>query len=194
MSDTKNKALVPIQQSLTVVKKQLAITDKLLKESDQSKLVRKIATGLEVISPIEMVFVNGGTFEMGNSDGHDKEKPVHSVTLTDFYIGKYQVTQKEWKEIMGNNPSFFKGDNLPVEQVNWFDVQTYIQKLNAKTQGNYRLPTEAEWEYAARGGNKSNNYQYSGGNTLDDVAWYKSNSNNKSHPVGMKLPYERVAE
>ncbi|MBS4028653.1 MAG: PEGA domain-containing protein, partial [Ignavibacteriales bacterium] len=124
-----------------------------------------------------MIFVEGGTFEMGSNDGGSDEKPVHRVTVNDFYIGKYEVTHKEWKEIMGNNPSNFSGDNLPVENVSWNDIQDYLRKLNTKTGGKYRLPTEAEWEYAARGGNKSNNYKYSGSNSLDNVAWYSSNSN-----------------
>jgi formylglycine-generating enzyme required for sulfatase activity len=137
-----------------------------------------------------MVFVQGGTFEMGSNEGESDEKPIHSVTVSDFYIGKYEVTQKEWKAIMGNNPSQFKGDDLPVETVSWNDVQEYLQKLNAKTNSNYRLPTEAEWEYAARGGNKSNGYKYSGSNNIDNVAWYGGNSNSQTHRVGTKEPNE----
>ena len=137
-----------------------------------------------------MIFVQGGTFEMGSNDGQDDEKPVHRVTVSDFYIGKYEVTQKEWKEVMGNNPSYNKGDNLPVEQVSWDDIQEYLQKLNAKTGKNYRLPTEAEWEYAARGGNKSRGYTYSGSNSIDNVAWYSSNSGNETHAVGRKQANE----
>jgi len=137
-----------------------------------------------------MVLVEGGTFEMGSNNGESDEKPVHSVTIKSFYIGKYEVTQKEWVEIMGTNPSYFKGDNLPVECVSWNDVQEYISKLNAKTGGKYRLPTEAEWEYAARGGNQSKGYTYSGSNTIDDVAWYYGNSNSKTHEVGTKGPNE----
>jgi formylglycine-generating enzyme required for sulfatase activity len=105
-------------------------------------------------------------------------------------MGKYEVTQDQWKAIMGNNPSKFKGDNLPVEQVRWNDVQEFINKLNTKTGKSYRLPTEAEWEYAARGGDKSNGYKYSGSNTLGDVAWYDGNSNNTTHAVGSKQPNE----
>ena len=136
-----------------------------------------------------MVFVKGGTFQMG-SNKYDDEKPIHTVTISDFYIGKYEVTQKQWKEIMGNNPSRFKGNNLPVEKVSWNDVQNFLQKFNAKTGENYRLPTEAEWEYAARGGNKSNAYKYSGSNNISDVAWYDSNSGNKTHNVGTKQANE----
>jgi formylglycine-generating enzyme required for sulfatase activity len=136
------------------------------------------------IDGFEMVFVQGGTFQMGSNDGETDEKPVHSVSLSDFYIGKYEVTQKEWKLIMDNNPSRFKGDDLPVEQVSWDDCQDFIKKINAKTGKEYRLPTEAEWEYAARGGNKSRDHTYSGSNNIDDVAWYKGNSGDKTHPVG----------
>ncbi|MBK8426108.1 MAG: SUMF1/EgtB/PvdO family nonheme iron enzyme [Lewinellaceae bacterium] len=108
-----------------------------------------------------LILIRGGTFEMGctseQQDCHDSEKPAHRVTVGDFYLGKYEVTQKLWQEIMGNNPSNFKNcDNCPVEQVSWDDVQEFLQKLNAKYPGrNYRLPTEAEWEYAARGGGKA---------------------------------------
>ena len=138
---------------------------------------------------IEMVYVQGGTFDMG-SNIENVEKPIHQVTLGDYYIGKYEVTQAQWIEIMGNNPSFFKGDNLPVENVSWEDIQEFITRLNEKTGRTYRLPTEAEWEYAARGGNKSQGYLYSGSNNLDDVVWYERNSNYKTHPVGQKQANE----
>ena len=138
---------------------------------------------------IEMVFVQGGTFQMGSNDGESDEKPVHSVTLSDFYIGKTQVTQKQWRDVMSNDPSDNKNcDNCPVEQVSWNDAQEFIQKLNQLTGKAYRLPTEAEWEYAARGGNKSMGYIYSGSNIVDDVAWYGKDS--KTHPVAQKHPNE----
>ena len=145
---------------------------------------------------IEMVFVEGGTFQMGatseqGSDAEADEKPVHSVTLSDFYMGKYEVTQAQWKAVMGKNPSHFTGDdNLPVERVSWEDVQEFIQKLNTLTGKTYRLPTEAEWEYAARGGKKSQGYKYAGSNTVRGVAWYGENSGNQTHPVGQKQPNE----
>ena len=140
---------------------------------------------------IEMVYVEGGTFHMGSNNWEDDERPVHTVQLKSFYIGKYEVTQKQWKEIMGFNTSKFKGcDNCPVETVSWNDVQEFIRKLNAKTGLHYRLPTEAEWEYAARGGNKSRGYKYSGSNNIDEVGWYYGNSGKKTHPVGMKQPNE----
>ena len=138
-----------------------------------------------------MVRVEGGTFIMGataeqGSDAIDNEKPTHQVTLSTFYIGKYEVTQAEWQAVMGTNPSDFKGDNLPVECVSWDDCQEFIRKLNELTGKQFRLPTEAEWEYAARGGNKSGGYKYAGGNDVDNVAWYVDNSGGKTHPVGTK--------
>ena len=144
---------------------------------------------------IEMVKVEAGSFNMGATPEMKKpyywEKPVHRVTLTnDYYIGKYEVTQALWQAVMGSNPSYFKGDDLPVEQVSWNDCQDFISKLNAMTGKRFRLPSEAEWEYAARGGKKSRGYQYSGSNTLGDVAWYEGNSGSKTHAVGTKQPNE----
>jgi formylglycine-generating enzyme required for sulfatase activity len=139
----------------------------------------------------EMVFIQGGTFQMGSNEGDDDEKPVHTVTVGSFYMGKYEVTQNQWKAIMGGNPSNFSDCiNCPVESVSWNNVQEFIQKLNQRTGKSFRLPTEAEWEYAARGGNQSRGYTYSGGNNLDEVAWYDGNSGNKTHPVGQKGPNE----
>ncbi|MBE0637832.1 MAG: formylglycine-generating enzyme family protein [Bacteroidales bacterium] len=166
---------------------------------------------------IEMVFVKGGTFTMGctseQSDCGSDEKPTHQVTVSDFYMGKYEVTQKQWREIMGastslSNPSRFSGcDDCPVESVSWNDIQEFIKKLNQKTGKKYRLPTEAEWEYAARGGSAGSPTRYSGSNNIDEVAWYWENSgdkrlsgswdsdkisknNCKTHPVGRKKPNE----
>ena len=141
-----------------------------------------------------MVRVAGGTFRMGatseqRNPEHD-EKPVHSVTLSSYSIGETEVTQALWKAVMGSNPSRFKGDNLPVEQVSWNDCQTFISKLNALTGRSFRLPTEAEWEFAARGGNESRGYQYSGSNNLGSVAWYRDNSGSKTHPVATKSANE----
>ena len=147
---------------------------------------------------IEMVKVEAGSFDMGATPEmrslqypYDDEKPDHRVTLTkNYYIGKYEVTQALWQVVMGNNPSRFKGDDLPVERVSWKRCQDFISKLNSLTGKRFRLPTEAEWEYAARGGNKSRGYRYSGSNTLDDVAWYGDNSGSKTHAVGTKQPNE----
>ena len=141
-----------------------------------------------------MVYVEGGTFTMGATFEQQEpdydEKPTHRVSLSSFYIGKYEVTQALWKAVMGSNPSHWKGDNLPVENVSWNDCQTFLRKLNAMTGKNFRLPTEAEWEFAARGGNRSRGYQYSGSNVLSDVAWYADNSGSKTHNVGTKAPNE----
>ena len=147
------------------------------------------------IPEIEMVLVEGGTFTMGatpeqGSDARDDEKPAHKVTLGSFYIGKFPVTQRLWKAVMGSNPSHFKGDYLPVDCVSWYDVQTFLRKLNAATGKTYRLPTEAEWEYAARGGNKSLGRKYAGSNNIRLVAWYGSNSDGTTHEVGTRFPNE----
>ena len=144
---------------------------------------------------IEMVKVKAGTFMMGATSERqnpDKyEKPVHQVTLThDYYMGKYEVSQALWQAVMGSNPSEFKGDDLPVDQVSWNDSQEFISKLNSMTGRKFRLPTEAEWEYAARGGKKSRGYQYSGSSTVSDVSWYGENSGSKTHPVGTKQANE----
>ena len=144
---------------------------------------------------IDMVKVEAGTFMMGATsemqNPWDDEKPVREVILTnDYYIGKYEVTQSLWQAVMGTNPSYFKGDNLPVEQVSWDNCLEFISKLNSLTGRKFRLPTEAEWEYAARGGKKSRGYQYSGSFNISDVAWYNGNSGNKIHPIGMKQANE----
>ena len=144
---------------------------------------------------IEMVKVEAGTFMMGATPEMEKpnsdEKPLHQVTLiNDYYMGKYEVTQALWEAVMGSNPSKYKGDNLPVEKVSWNDCQEFISKLNSLTGRKFRLPTEAEWEYAARGGKRSRGYQYSGNSNISDVAWYDGNSGSKPHPVGTKQANE----
>ena len=143
----------------------------------------------------EMVYVEGGSFDMGatseqGSDAYDWEKPVHSVTLSDYYIGKCEVTQELWEAVMGSNPSNFRGAQNPVESVSWNDCQNFIKKLNSLTGRTFRLPTEAEWEYAARGGNKSLHYKYSGSGNIGNVAWYYDNSGSSTHAVGTKSPNE----
>ena len=138
-----------------------------------------------------MVYVAGGTFQMGDwSSGVLNEVPAHNVTLSSFYIGKYEVTQEQWQAVMGSNPSYFKGAKRPVENVSWGDCQVFIRRLNLLTGKKFRLPTEAEWEYAARGGNKSRGYTCSGSNTIGVVAWSLSNSNDKTHEVATKAPNE----
>lgn len=143
----------------------------------------------------KMIKVDGGTFDMKETVssgflGMSSKDIVQHTTLSTYYIAETQVTQALWKAVMGKNPSHFKGDNLPVEQVSWNDCQEFITKLTAKTGRTFRLPTEAEWEFAARGGKKSKGYKYSGSDDLDDVAWYGYNSNNKTHPVKIKQANE----
>ena len=141
-----------------------------------------------------MIRVEGGKFTMGAtsemSEPYGNEKPTHQVTLSTYYIGETEVSQALWKAVMGSNPSSFKGDNLPVERVSWNDCQDFINKLNQLTNKEFRLPTEAEWEFAARGGNKSNHTQYSGSKNIGDVAWYDENSGGKTHPVKTKQANE----
>lgn len=149
----------------------------------------------------EMVFVEGGSFIMGatfeqGGDAEGDEKPAHQVTLSDYMIGETEVTQELWQSVMGSNPSSFKGDNLPVENVSWDDCQEFIERLNIATKGVrpkgmvFQLPTEAEWEYAARGGNHTKGFKYSGSNNIDNVAWYDSNSSSRTHTVATKSANE----
>ncbi|MDP8211200.1 MAG: SUMF1/EgtB/PvdO family nonheme iron enzyme [Candidatus Stygibacter australis] len=157
-------------------------------------------------SLVGMVFVEGGTFQMGSNDGESDEKPVHRVTVSNFYIGRYEVTQELYESVMGKNPAKFKesGKDAPVEQVSWYDAVEYCNKLSDKegldrcysssgtnikcdfNANGYRLPTGAEWEYAALGGNKSKGYKYAGGNDLKQVAWYSDTSGSKTHSAGGK--------
>lgn len=139
-----------------------------------------------------MVYVPGGTFTMGatseqGSDAWNDEKPTHSVMLSSYYIGQTEVTQALWTAVMGSNPSYFKGDSRPVENVSWNDCQTFISRLNAKTGKQFRLPTEAEWECAARGG-QSGGSKYAGSDNISNVAWYDDNSGGETHNVATKSP------
>ena len=144
----------------------------------------------------KMVRVTGGTFMMGatpeqGENTSDKEKPVHQVTLSSFSISQTEVTQELWDAVMGTNPSYHTGDmQCPVECVSWNDCQAFIAQLNQLTGEQFRLPTEAEWEFAARGGNKSQGTRYAGSNNIDDIAWYNANSSNTTHPVALKAPNE----
>lgn len=157
----------------------------------------------EVIHPVKlnpvihnlingMVYVEGGSFVMGEESNAAfmDEIPIHSVVLSDFHIGKTEVTQEQWQAVMGNKPSRFEGDRKPVENVSWNDCQEFISKLNAMTGKRFRLPTEAEWEYAARGGKKSKKSRYAGGDNLSQQAWYKDNSNSTTHAIATCLPNE----
>lgn len=145
-------------------------------------------TDKSIINTLEMIKVEGGTFQMGNSvETSNGSYPIHTVTVNSYEISKYEVTQLLWETLMDNNPSSFKGNNLPVENINWSDAQTFILKLNQNTGLKYRLPSEAEWEFAARGGNNSKDFKYSGSNSISDVATEDGNS---TKPVGSKQPNE----
>ena len=179
------------------------VSTPILISSRNVKPISSTPSGSVIIIPvkkgisIEMVKVEAGSFMMGTPREKQPvntfiaENPVHHVTLTNnYYLGKYEVTQELWQSVMGNNPSAIKGSNMPVEHVSWKDCQDFISRLNSLTGKNFRLPTEAEWEYAARGANMTHGYQYSGSDTLDVVAWYHGNSGGNPHVVGTKQPNE----
>ena len=152
----------------------------------------------------KMKKVDGGTFQMGateeqGSDADENEMPVHSVTLSKYWIGETEVTQALWYAVMGQRPTsdgdqwssdMGLGDNYPAYWASWDDCQEFITRLNQLTGQSFRLPTETEWEFAARGGNSSQGYKYAGSNTIDDVAWFASNSSSMAHPVATKSPNE----
>jgi formylglycine-generating enzyme required for sulfatase activity len=145
----------------------------------------------------KMIAVEGGSYMMGatpgqGADARENEKPAHKVTVDDFLIGETEVTQELWFAVMGNNPSYFKyrEGNYPVESVSWYDVQEFIKKLNEITGQQFRLPFEAEWEYAARGGKKTTDKKYAGSDNIDEVAWYDGNSESKTHAVATKKANE----
>lgn len=139
---------------------------------------------------IEMVDIEAGTIVMGSSDcdADSDERGLHEVGIAAFRIGRYEVTQRQWRAVTGSNPSFFKGDDLPVECVSWQQAEIFIDKLNRKTGHRYRLPTEAEWEYAARGGRLGSTYRYAGSDEAGSVAWYAANSDSCTHACGSKQP------
>lgn len=143
-------------------------------------------------SGMEFIFVKGGCYQMGDiyGDGDEDQKPVHEVCISSFNLGKYEITQGQWKNVMGCNPSCIKNcDNCPVDRVSWIDAQKFIRQLNLQTGKKYRLPTEAEWEYAARSGGKREKYAGEDfSSSLGDYAWYDGNSGSKTHPVGHKKP------
>ena len=200
----KLKASTPSNLQITLSKEAMATQQSIVSQPivAQQPMEQTPVTNVDNISipvkdgiSIDMVRVEAGTFTMGATaemkDPFNDEKSTHRVTLTnDYYIGKYEVTQALWKAVMGNDPSYFKGDNLPVEQVSWDDCQDFLSKLNRITGKTFRLPTEAEWEYTARGGKKCRGYQYSGSNNLLDVAWFRDNSGDVTHAVGTKQANE----
>ncbi|CAH0992557.1 Formylglycine-generating enzyme [Sinobacterium norvegicum] len=144
----------------------------------------------------DMVFVEGGTFSRGDVDCDSELKqpsnacPSKPISVDDFSIGRYEVTQQLFEQVMGTSSSYFPGDNYPVNNVSWQQAQFFITQLRQQTGLAVRLPTEAEWEYAANGGLKSQGYQYSGSDNIDDVAWHAGNAGNKAHPIGQKMPNE----
>ena len=142
----------------------------------------------------KMVKIEGGTFMMGapssDAEAYSNEMPQHCVTLSEYYIAETEVTQALWKAVMGSNPSHFQYPDRPVEEISWNDCKTFIEKLNQLTDKQFRLPTEAEWEYAARGGGNSHGYKFSGSDNVDDVAWYTDNCGGETHAVKTKAANE----
>jgi formylglycine-generating enzyme required for sulfatase activity len=182
-----------------------SITDKIaaIRLADSLEQVRLDSLLRHPAEP-EMIYVEGGTFWMGNSssDADSNETPIHQVTLSNYYISKYEVTQAQWRALMSTSVAEQRdkvdttwtlrgeGDNYPMYYVSWDEAQAFVGMLRSATGKEYALPTEAQWEFAARGGNKSRDYTYSGSNSIDEVAWYYGNSGYETHPVGTKLPNE----
>ena len=178
------------EQTITVEEGKITDVTATLSEQKVAKATGSAYTETVKDLNLKMILVEGGIFAMGSDDGSDNEKPVHSVILDSYYIGETEITQAQWRAIMGSNPSYYTGDNRPVEKVSWEDAQEFCKKLSELTGKRYVLPTEAQWEYAARGGNKSNGYTYSGSNTIGDVAVYWDNIINQHSNVKSKKPNE----
>ncbi|HQO08549.1 MAG TPA: formylglycine-generating enzyme family protein [Clostridiales bacterium] len=159
-----------------------------LKADGVEKVIIKLEEGSDDIG--DYIFVEGGTFQMGNNNGYEEERPVHNVNVNDFYICKTEVTQALWRIVMGTTPSNFIGDDLPVENVSWNDAVEFCKRLSRKESAVYRLPTEAEWEYAARGGKLSKGNEFPGISRFNDLAWWAANSGSKTNPAGKKKPNE----
>lgn len=199
-ADAQNRFIRVYQNGTVVQSFPVEDVDSIIVETEYAEKTTFTVNGVS----FNMIAVKGGTFTMGatseqGDDVSSGEKPAHQVTLSDYCIGETEVTQELWQAVMGSNPSYFTGNlQRPVETVSWNDCQEFIKKLNQLTGKTFRLPTEAEWEYAARGGRKSRGYKYSGSNTIGDVAWYTVNSYDKgeshpdygTHPVGQKQANE----
>lgn len=197
--NVKMSQIIEVQNGIFSDFIEIALEDTILNYQDQEYTERKSKEDKKkerfAKSIIDnMILVKGGTFTMGATKEQggscDKDEIKHEVTLGSFYIGKYEVTQKLWETVTGNSPSIHKGDDYPVENVSWNDCHMFISKLNEKSGKKFRLLTEAEWEYAARGGQRSKHYKFAGGNNINDVAWCDDNSGSMPHPVGTKLANE----
>lgn len=175
--------------------------EEVAEEAEEVDEAEEVARGAEALSgaketftvngvSFNMIYVEGGSFLMGSNEGLFKQRPVHEAKVESFLIGETEVTQELWHAVMGSNPSYFQGDKRPVERVLWNDCQIFISKLNSLTGQKFRLPTEEEWEFAARGGNKSHNTKYSGSNDINSVGWCGDNSGGESHDVMTKKPNE----
>lgn len=191
-ADAQNRFIRVYQNGTVVQSFPVEDVDSIIVETEYAEKTPFTVNGVS----FNMIAVKGGTFTMGatseqGDDAYSYEKPTHQVTLSDYCIGETEVTQELWQAVMGSNPSNFTGNlQRPVEKVSWNDCQEFIKKLNQLTGKTFRLPTEAEWEYAARGGSQSKGYKYAGSNTIGDVAWYTSNSSSTTHPVKQKQANE----
>jgi formylglycine-generating enzyme len=198
---TKKTVLVNIVLMVLIIVVAACVSAPLAPEAPPEKVIKvktavpaakqPLASFTEQTTGMQFVFVKGGCYAMGDNFGDDEpgENPMHDACVGDFFIGRYEVTQSQWTAVMGSNPSHFNrcGKNCPVDDVAWEDAQAFIKKLNSLLGSKiYRLPTEAEWEYAARSGGKKE--RYSGGNDKDSVAWSGGNSFDHTHPVGQKRP------
>ncbi len=152
----------------------------------------KLSAETQVKLLSEMIWVEGGSFAMGSDDDDaaERERPAHTVTVDGFYIGRTELSQDIFEELMGWNSSYFPCGSCPINNLSWLNIQLFVERLNRVTGKHFRLPTEAEWEYAARGGNRSKEFLFSGSNTIDEVAWFAGNAGNRSHPVAQKTPNE----
>ncbi|MCL2596729.1 MAG: formylglycine-generating enzyme family protein [Paludibacter sp.] len=187
--DARTKLMLVKALGCIDVKSVQALIDKCNAEISQSNEI----FNNNVIAPLtnDMVLVKGGIFMMGCQDNcREGETPVHQVVLKNFYLSKHEITQDQWEAIMDDNPSYLKNENFPVTNISYSDIQDFIVKLNAASGLEFRLPTESEWEYAARGGEKSNHTIYAGSNAAPYVAWFAEDSENEMHPVGQLIPNE----